>query len=262
MVGDSVTHGGVTYEVPGTGYVVALTEPLSAFVNRSLADFRLFELKAVDRGVSHTGISTKNHPSYFRTAGYAQLLEDKCRYVMIMPWLNDISPEIEPSAAATRHIDALAALVNAIIRNSPYSRVLLLNYFHGATAPYALRTWAFGFVPENVVLYNQQIELACQSGPFASLPQVVCVNTNEAFVGLGIGHVIGPTGRDEFYASLVSGLGPDATVWVRDFFAGSPEGALLGDGVHLSTAGKRALAAYLVGLVDTLPPVTLDGEPR
>lgn len=260
LVGDSVTHGGVTYEIPGTGYVIGLTEPLSSYVNRALREFKYLDLQAVDRGVSHTGISTRNHPSYFRTAAYTGLLDDMCRYVMIMPWLNDISPEIPAEQAAVRHVEALSALVTSVVERSPFSRVIVLNYFHGATAPFALRTWAFGFTPENVLIYNREIDQACLSGPLSKLPQVVCANTNDAFVGLGIGHVIGPTTRDEFYASLVSGLSAQATAWVRDYFGGNPNGTMLGDGVHLSMAGKRALAAYLVGLVDTLPDVRL-GSP-
>lgn len=249
MVGDSVTHGGVTYEIPATGYIVALTEPLSGFVNRSLSEHQFDDLTAIDRGASHTGISTQNHPSYFRTATYTSLLNDRCRYVMIMPWLNDISPEIGPEEAAVRHIEGLAALVGAVLERSPNSRIFVLNYYHGATAPYALKTWAFGFTPENVIIYNREMNALCQSGALSHFTQVRCVNTNDAFDGLGISHVIGPTSRADLFASLINPPNNLQTAWLNNFYTANPDGLLLGDGVHLSEIGKKALADFLVRLI-------------
>lgn len=257
VVGDSVTHGGTTYEIPGVGYIIALTDPLSEFINRSLQSNGMIDLVAYDRGASHTGISTRNHPSYFSTTAYRGLLNDNCRYVMIMPWLNDITPEIPPLEAAPRHVVALVTLVEEVLRTNPYARVMVLNYFYGATSPFALRTWAAGFTPDNVDLYNAEMQIVCEQGRLKSLPQVICLDTRQAFVGLGIDYVIGPTGRDMLFDSIVTPLNAESTAWVNNYFSGNPTGQLLGDGVHLSTAGKQALANYLVSMIKLLPDVTL-----
>jgi hypothetical protein len=258
IVGDSVTHGGVTYQIPGTGYVIALTKPLASFVADSLAaatDAEIRDLRSLDRGVSHTGISTTNHPSYFGTGTYTRLLQDNCHYTVIMPWLNDISPEIEAPAAARRHVVSLVQMAYNIVSRTPYTNILIFDYYHGATSDFALRTWAFGFVPENVEIFNTEIQRACDFGALSKIAQVTCFRTSDAFAGMGIDHVLGPTTKEEFYESLVSAIGPQQEAWVQDFFSDSSRLYLLGDGVHLSSKGKRALANYIVGAVAQLAPL-------
>jgi len=257
LVGDSVTHGGVTYEVPEVGYIVALAHPLAEYVNRQLTAQGLTDLKALDRGVSHTGISTLNHPSYFQTSTYAALRKDHCRFYAIMPWLNDISPDIAAPQAAARHVEALTAMINVLLRDNPYGRIMVFNYYHGATAPFALRTWASGFTPENVITYNNEMENACKFGTLSQLRQVYCVTTNDAFEGMGINHVIGPTTRQALVESLTEPLTEKQNEWLDYYFGKYPDGMLQGDGVHLSVAGKQALSAFIVDLVKKLPPVQL-----
>ena len=253
LVGDSVTHGGVTYQIPGIGYIIALTESIASFVNRELTEARITGLEAIDRGASHTGISSQNHPSYLKTSAYTRLLNDNCRYTVIMPWLNDISPEIPAEAAAPRHAEALEALARRIIQRNPFGRILIFDYFHGATSQYALETWASGFTPENVAIYNAAIAESCRVGALSQMPQVTCHSANLAFEGMGITHVISLTTREELMEDLVTPLRSSDMNWVESYFAANPGGRLLGDGVHLSKLGKVALAAHLVDLIVSLP---------
>ncbi|MDW8298756.1 MAG: hypothetical protein RML95_05410 [Anaerolineae bacterium] len=253
LVGDSVTHGGVTYEVPRHGYIVALTEPLSVYLNRRLVAIGRADLTALDRGASHTGISTANHPSYFRTEQYAQLLADNCRYTLIMPWLNDISPEIPIERAAKRHVRALARLIAELQSANPYGYIIVLDYYQGATSPFAARTWAYGFTARNVELFNAVIKEACETGALSDSPLVSCAPISPAFAGMGMEHVIGLTTRNAFERSIISPLRPEARAWLDAFYEEEPNGFLLGDGVHLSVAGKDALARYLVQLIQALP---------
>ena len=263
LVGDSVTHGGVTYEVPRHGYIVGLTDPLNVYLNQRLAAIGRADLTALDRGASHTGISSGNHPSYFRTAQYAQLLADNCRYTLIMPWLNDISPELPIEQAARRHVRALAALIADIRSANPYGYIVVLDYYQGATSPFAARTWAYGFTAQNVEIFNKAIAQACEEGALSDLPLVSCAPISPAFEGLGIAHVIGLTTREAFERSLISPLRAEARAWLNSFYEEEPNGLLLGDGVHLSIAGKDALARYLAELIQALPdPATAERSLR
>ncbi|MCC7205697.1 MAG: hypothetical protein IT323_00225 [Anaerolineae bacterium] len=255
VVGDSVTHGGVTYQIPGVGYIIALTEPLSTFINRELTQERVTGLEAIDRGASHTGISSLNHPSYFRTSAYTLLTNDRCRYTVIMPWLNDISPDLPADQAAPRHVEAIEFLVQRLVERNPYGQILIFDYFHGATSQYALETWAWGFTPDNISIYNATMSASCESGLLSRIVQAHCYSVNPAFEGMGVAHVISLTTRDELLNSLVTPLRPADRMWVDNYFAGNPDGRLLGDGVHLSELGKAALAQYAVNLIEALPPL-------
>lgn len=261
LVGDSVTHGGVTYEVPRHGYIVALTDPLNVYLNQRLAAVGRADLTALDRGASHTGISTANHPSYFRTAQYRQLLTDNCRYTLIMPWLNDISPEIPIGQAAKRHVQALGRLIADLQLANPFGYIVVLDYYQGATSPFAARTWAYGFTAQNVQIFNAAIAEACENGDLSDSPLVSCAPISPAFANMGMEHVIGLTTRDAFERSIISPLRSEAREWLNSFYAQEPNGLLLGDGVHLSVAGKDALARYLAQLILDLPdPAEI--EPR
>jgi hypothetical protein len=249
LVGDSVTHGGVTYEVPATGYIVGLTTPLSVYLERALRERQINDLKVYDRGASHTGISSGNHPSYFETDAYKALLRDRCRYTMIMPWINDISPKIAHSVAAPRHARALIGLVRQLQEINPQGRVIVLDYFYGAVAPFAEETWASGMKPEYVELFNREIGLSCNAGTLSGMSHISCVNIEDAFDGMGTNYVIKSINRQELFDTLIAPLNATQQAWLDQFFAVYPDGALVGDGVHLSAAGKTALASFLVNML-------------
>jgi hypothetical protein len=246
LVGDSVTHGGVTYEIPATGYIVGLTQPLSVYVAQALREQGVTDIRVLDRGASNTGISSTNHPSYFNTTAYAKLLNDHCQTTMIMPWINDISPGIATSVAAPRHVRALIRLAQQLAADNPEGRIVILNYFYGAVAPFARETWASGLTMDNVDAYNHEIGLSCNYGSLAAMPQVACVSTSEAFESMNENYVIGMISRQDLYDTLIAPLSEIYTAWLEQYYAVHPDGKLQGDGVHLSVAGKKALAAFLV----------------
>jgi hypothetical protein len=123
-----------------------------------------------------------------------------------------------------------------------------LNYFYGAVAPFAQNTWASGLTPENVDTYNYEIGLSCNYGSLADMPQVACVNTGEAFAGMDEDYVIGSISRQELHDTLIAPLNAIYVAWLDQYYAVHPDGLLQGDGVHLSKAGKMALAAFLIDM--------------
>ncbi len=253
LVGDSVTHGGITYEIPEVGYIVGLTHPLAEFVNNELANQGINDLTAYDRGASNTGINSYNHGSYFKTLAYSNLLQDHCKFTVIMPWYNDITPGNEPQAnAAPEHVRAIIGLVQTLTSLNPQGWIIVMNYFQGNVAPFAANTWASGFTPDNRDLYNHQIQLSCDLGTLSKTPQVTCRNTDDAFVGMGTSYVISTIGRNELMNNLVAPLNDVQQGWVNDYFAQNPNGLLQGDGIHLSSSGKTALADYLIKVVKQL----------
>jgi lysophospholipase L1-like esterase len=190
-------------------------------------------------------------------------LADTCRYTLIMPWLNDISPEVPIEQAAQRHVRALATLIANIRSANPYGYIVVLDYYQGAPSPFAARTWAYGFTARNVQIFNKAIAQACKEGALSGLPLVSCAPISPAFEGLGIAHVIGLMTREALERSLITPLLPQARAWLDSFYKEEPNGLLLGDGVHLSAAGKEALARYLAELIQALPdPVTAEHSLR
>jgi lysophospholipase L1-like esterase len=253
MVGDSVTAGTGVYEIAGYGYAFIQAQPVSVFLEERFREIGMPEIVGVDRGAPNTGISSSNHPSYFITMQYFRLLQDNCRYTVIMPWFNDITPLMPAENASQRHAKVIGDLVKTIVANNPFGRVIVLNYWEGAVSDFARRTWAAGFNTEDIAFYNSAIEASCTAGALSQIPQVVCINTREVFTGMGESYVIKMTTADELYALVAEPPANNSKALLDAYFGNNPAGQILGDGVHLSPAGKRRLAEFLVQTILNLP---------
>ncbi len=248
VVGDSVAHGDGVFEIPATGFFTGQSTPVSKFLELQYRQRGDATMQVLNRSASAVGISSSNHPSYFNTVEYAELLQDGCEYTVIIPWLNDLSSGGDPTAAAAAHIRALGALVGPLVSKSPNGKIIVVNYYSGVPAPFALRTFAAGFTPSVVGLFNQQIAAACGGGPLA-LKQVQCVDANAIFAGMGTANVIGSMSQQDLNTFLAIPPSGDAANMLSAYFGANPNGAATGDGVHLSNSGKAQLAAYLVPLM-------------
>src|SRR5262249_13951110 len=150
-------------------------------------------------------------------------------------------------------------LVRILTERNPGGRILVMNYYQGAVAEFAADTWANGFTPENRDLYNHEIGASCNAGTLSQITQVTCIKTDDAFQGMGSGYVISTITRDELNQNLVAPLSDIQQGWLDQYFATNPGGTLQGDGIHLSTPGKKALSAFLVGIVRSLPDLPPTG---
>lgn len=254
VVGDSVTAGTGVYEVPGVGYAFVHSLPVASFVEKALRNVGWTNYNAYNRGAPNTGISTDNHPSYFASDQYRSLLQDRCRYIIVMPWINDITPNQPQTTAMPHHMDMLAELIRTEIANNPYGRVIVLNYYMPVVSPFAAASWAAGFNPDGIALYNQGLAASCTSGRLYSMPQVVCVDISGLFAGMGESHVIKYANSEMVYGTVAEPLSKNAEEFLGYYFRQNPGGTVLGDGVHLSTLGKERLGQFLATTLTQLPP--------
>jgi hypothetical protein len=253
IAGDSIAHGGAIFEIPTVGYIRAPLLPVSKSIEQAYRLAGSTDLQILDRSVSATGISSNNHPSYFNTPEYAQLIKDRCKFTIIMPWINDLSADIDPSVAAPSHVAALIKMVRKLVEQNPFGRILVLNYYAGAPRPFALAGFASGFTPTGVTTFNQQMAAACTDGALAAIKQVTCVDTGAAFASMGTSYLVGPMTRQQIESELVGALTAEENAMLDYFTSLNPNGLLQGDGVHLSASGKTVLANYLVNLMNSLP---------
>jgi hypothetical protein len=253
VLGDSVAHGGAVFEIPSTGYARAPMAPMSKFIQDSYRVNGDKDMQVHDRSLSASGISSPKHPSYFDSHEYGLVQKDRCKFTVIMPWINDLSSGIDPAAAAQNHVAALAKLIKKITDGNPYGRVLLLNYYLGAPTQFALTGFANGFTATGITTFNQQIGVACANGVFGKTTHVICVDSGTAFLSLGTVYVVGPMSWPQLQSELIAPINNEETAMINFYLGQNPNGMLIGDGVHLSTTGKSALAGYLVNLMRAMP---------
>jgi hypothetical protein len=237
------------------GYARAPMIQVSTVIQQEFAKRGIADMKVTDRSVSATGISTANHPSYFDSDDYGRLLKDRCRFTVIMPWVNDLSLDTGPNVDAVGHFVALGKIAQKLAAVNPFGRILVLDYYLGAPTPFSLSSFAKGFTFDNIALFNQQFVASCdkKTGILGKLPQVTCLDSGAAFVGMGNTYVVGPMTPQALQAELIAPINPEETAEINYFLQINPNGLLIGDGVHLSTGGKQALAIYLVNNMQALP---------
>ncbi|MCS6871043.1 MAG: hypothetical protein NZ571_06255 [Anaerolineae bacterium] len=237
VVGDSVAQGDAVFEVSGIGFVTLRFASVGAYL---AAQFRArgdTGMRVFNRTAAATAISAPNHPSYFGTGAFAQLLADNCAYTVIVPFINDLT-----GGEANSYAAALGNLASQIAQRNPNGKILVVNFYYGSPAPFALN-FAGGFSNDRVVAFNAAIAAACSGGSLA-LPQVRCIDISGA-LGMGTAHLVGNMTRAEVEAALVVPPSAEHGGMLNAFWSSNPDGVLIGDGVHLSSSGKSALAAIL-----------------
>src|SRR5204863_5983538 len=129
VVGDSVAHGDGVFEIPATGFFTGQSTPVSKFIELQYRQRGDATMQVRNRSASAVGISSTNHPSYFSTVEYAELLQDGCAYTVIIPWINDLSSGGDPNAAASAHVQSLTSLVGTLAGKFPNVMILIVNYY-------------------------------------------------------------------------------------------------------------------------------------
>lgn len=241
LVGDSVPYGDVVYEVPGHGFGVLRTKPVSEILQEALQSQGLGYLEVRDRSSSAAFLSAEGKFPYVDTPQYSALLNDRCRFSILMPWVNDLSVSRDEGAAA--HISDLNDLLEALQAASPDTELLILNFYYGQRADF-VANYAPGYTVENIAAHNAALELACAEA-WRQNPQVHCLKIDDYFED-DLRHVVQQRTRSEVEATLYEPIPADVRPFFEAYWRDQPDGEVLGDGVHLSEDGKAALAALLV----------------
>jgi hypothetical protein len=255
VAGDSVAFGWAAFEVPATGFAETEMGPVSQHIEDAYRVSGIGTVPVYDKSVRAVGISSSNHDPFAQTDQYRQLLSTHCKYTVIMPWVNDLSyekkPGLEPAAAARIHTDNLLKLTREVLASNPNGIVVVVNYYQGRAADFALKTWGFGFTPENIEAFRLDIASAFDRTRLG-LPNVLYFDPEPLFSGLGGAHIVGATSKAQFDAQVLKIRTDEQKGFVNYYFSRNPNGKLKGDGVHLTDLGKDTLARALVGLMPML----------
>jgi hypothetical protein len=254
VVGDSVAAGESVFELPGVGFAVVQTAPFSEVLADQYRAQGGPARDVLNRSVGAVGISGGARPSYFDTPEYAALLRDRCAYTVIIPWVNDLSSGLEATVAAPAHLAALDRMVADLVGANPAGRILILSYFAGAPAPFALTGHAPGFTAENIAVFNQALAQSCAEGSLATVAQVTCVDVNPILANVGSAYVLGQINVQDFNAQRTGVI--QGAENLDYYLSVNPAGMLNGDGVHLSILGKTLIAFEVINVINALdlPP--------
>ena len=243
IASDSNGFGHVTFKVPEQPIpIITYLPPLAVPLRVHLDAAGLNWLEIADHSQSAAGLTIASS-NYLEGGQLGQLRDARCMLNIITPFYPDVAVNL---SRPEDYIRNLTQLVRYLEEDIPEGHILLLNYYQTDRSDFTIDNSGRGLTPERIGAFNAAIAEACQpEGRFGGSPQVTCVDIRPYFDGFeDTSYVVKETTRTEFEAALYRST--SRTPQIQDYFAANPDGTIMGDGIHLSLAGRDALMRQLV----------------
>lgn len=253
IASDSNGYGHVTFQIPDGAIAISYITPLWIPMQQALIDAGLTDFTVVDGSLSAGALTGQNQTDYLANPAYGNVLRAHCAVVSVGPFMPDVAAG---KAEPRDYLLKLRQMVGDLVHASPESKILVLNFYQTYRAEFTASNSGFGMTPERISAFNTAIAADCQpNGRLGSVPQVICVDTSTFFDGMGKDYVLGLTSKADYDASLFRRN--RYTQLIDDYWAQHPDGALIGDGIHLSLAGRirftQKIAKIAVDALSTKP---------
>jgi hypothetical protein len=252
IASDSNGYGHVTFQLGPEGDVgIIYVRPLWLILQEELRKIGLGDLKVIDRSLSAGGLTSSQETNYLKSIPYGNLTNDRCKFVIVGPFLPDVAAG---KAQPAQYTGQLLRLVNGLLDKSENSTIFVLNFYQTRRAEFTEHNAGVGLTPERLRAFNAQIASACRpDGSIGRYPQVLCADTQTFFEDMDTPYVLAETTQAQYEALVYRQTAFMARV--DSFFQANPDGALIGDGIHLSLAGRERLMQRMAEWISRLMPM-------
>ncbi|MEP7289559.1 MAG: hypothetical protein ABI947_27740 [Chloroflexota bacterium] len=249
IASDSNGYGHVTFQLPPDGQAgIIYLRPLAVTLREQLDALGLYDLAVIDHSLPAVSLTASERTNYLKSSLYGGLIKDRCRYIIAGPFIPDVAAA---KATPEQYAFQLPAFVGGILKSDPDATIFILNFYYTQRAEFTASNNGFGLKPERIDAFNAAIADFCQpTRPLGRISQVVCVNTQSFFGGMGNGYLLIGATRDEFQQMVYKSTGFKPIV--DQFFADNPTAQIIGDGIHLSPAGRVRLTQSMAQLISHL----------
>jgi hypothetical protein len=251
IASDSNGYGHVTFQIPdgqGGGKVgIVYVQPLWLLMQQELHKAGMDDLKVIDHSLVASGITFDGRTSYLKSLSYGNLTNDLCQYVVVMPFIPDVA---SGTATPEEYVGQLHKLLLGLIEKNNVGTIFVLDYYPANPSAFTADNIGRKLTPDRIIAFDAKIKDSCRpDGSLGFYKQVICLHTQDFFDQMDTSYVLGPTNHDQYTALFyrATGFTPD----VEAYFSATPNGQLLGDGIHLSLAGRLRL---IDGLINQIKP--------
>ncbi len=247
IASDSNGYGHVTYQIPGGDVAISYITPLWIPMQQALIEAGLTDFTVVDGSLSAGALTGQDQTDYLASPAYGTLVRAHCAVVSVGPFMPDVAAG---KAEPRDYVLKLRQMVGDLVHASPDSKILILNFYYTYRADFTVSNSGFGMTPQRIAAFNAAIANECGfDAKLGSIPQVVCVDTTLFFEGMGKDYVLGLTSKADYEASLFKRN--RYTTLIDEYWSQHPDGTLIGDGIHLSLAGRMRFAREVAKAVVT-----------
>lgn len=249
LASDSNGFGQVTFQLPPDGDVgIIFVRPLWVVLQEQLNGAGLTNLKVIDRSLSAGGLTSSERTNYLKSIPYGNLINDRCRFVVAGPFIPDVAAA---KATPKQYSVEMIRFVNGLIDKNPRGTIFILKHYQTRRAEFTASNNGYGLTAERIDAFNAQVSEYCQpDGLVGRNPQVICVDTQAFFEDMGDSYILTGATRAEYNALMYRPTGFQKQV--EGFFEANPGGRLIGDGIHLSLAGRIRLSQRMAEMIKRL----------
>ncbi len=252
LASDSNGYGHVTFQLGPDGDVgIIFVQPLWVILQAQLQALGLERVKVIDRSLSAGGLTSSEETNYLASIPYGNLINDRCQFVIAGPFLPDVAAGV---ATPQDYSGSMVRLVYGLLDKSPKSIIFVLNHYQTQRAKFTVDNSGRGLLPERIDAFNAQLANSCRpDGSLGRLPNVICVDTQPLFSDMENSFLLMETTHAQYDALVYR---PTAFMARVDaFFRSNPNGQLIGDGIHLSLAGRVRLMQRIAEWISYLIPI-------
>ena len=249
IASDSNGYGHVTFQLPPDGQAgIIYLRPLAVALREQLDALGMVDLAVIDHSLPAVSLTASERTNYLKSSLYGGLVKDRCKYIMVGPFIPDVAAA---KATPEQYAFQLPAFVSGILKTDPNATIFILNFYYTQRAEFTASNNGFGLSPDRIDAFNAAIADFCQPNrPLGRISQVVCVNTQSFFSDMGTGYLLIGATRDQFQQMVYKSTAFKPLV--EQFFADNPTAEIVGDGIHLSPAGRVRLTQHIAQLISRL----------
>jgi lysophospholipase L1-like esterase len=249
LASDSNGYGHVTFQLGQDGDVgIVYIRPYWAILREELDRVGLRNLTVFDGSLSAGGLTSSEATNYLRSIPYGNVINNHCRFVIVGPFIPDVAAG---KATPEQYRIQLARMVQALATSNPGGVIFVLNHYQTARAEFTAHNSGVGMRPERIAAFNEEVAAACElGGSIGRFSEAICVDTQAFFEGMGSSYILGETTKAQYEAMVHRNTGFRPRV--EAFFQNNPSAKIIGDGIHLSLAGRVRLLRRLAEWISRL----------
>jgi hypothetical protein len=246
IASDSNGYGQVTFQIPTSDDkgVISVYQ-LSTLLQLQLDQQGLSSINVADRSMTAASITGAGPVSYMAGVPFKKLLEDRCRFIVIGPFLADILYE---NVTAEQYIEGVKQFVDRLLRDNLDRTIFVLGHYQVSISPFVAEQKIYaGFnQPERIDTFITKVADACQpQNSLGRYREVICIDTQRLFSDFGNPYLVTDTNFADYQMFHDPRRPTKFERQVDLFFQEYADGQLIGDGFHMNLAARRHLMGQI-----------------
>lgn len=248
IMGDSLPAGTFVAMLPGTGVTVLEAQSFASVLDEAFHAREWFHIGIYDLSLSASAIAS-NATLYQDSPQFHLGRELNCLAVLVFPFFNDLYALQNTDMPISLYQSQLETFLTDIQINSPHSRIYLLDFYYTRLQGAGPDTYG-----NDISFAQVQSINAIHEGVCRDREAVNCVSLLYSMRPVE-NYVVGAISPTMYATAGYRPLRLEDQTMLDNYWAHTPNGDILGDGLHLNPLGQATIAEMMTNLWAISDPV-------